>query len=51
MKFYDICGGLSFLAALGIVGSVENGAPLGLMALAFVFVGIMGICIIAGERV
>lgn len=49
MSRYDVLSGSSFLLALGIVGSVENGAPLRLMLLALAFVGIMGIGILLGN--
>ena len=50
MKLCDIIGGICFLLAVGIVGGVENGAPLRNMFAAFVFIGIMGACVYIGNR-
>ena len=50
MNRYDIIGGICFLLAVGIVGGVENGAPLRNMIAAFLLVGIMGVCVCLGNR-
>ena len=49
MNRYDIVGWLSFVLAVGIVGGVENGAPLRNMIAAFILVGIMGVCVHLGN--
>jgi hypothetical protein len=50
MKLLEIIGGLSFMAALGIVGSVEHGADLRLMLVAFLCIGVTGACVCFGAR-
>jgi hypothetical protein len=50
MTRYGIIGGTSFFLALGLVGGVENGAPIHNMLYAFALIAVMGVCIALSER-
>ena len=49
-KIINISGAVAFFAALGIVGTVEQGAAVGRMVWACLLMAFAWVCFAAGER-